>query len=106
MQLCLLVQFQVHLFWGDFYKIGKKRTLISVALLIGLTTFIPMLSPTNIMLWKIARLCTGVVLGGVFGTAMPLVADMFPSKYRGKLVAILTALFSLAMILVGKYMVF
>ncbi|ENZ9534824.1 TPA: MFS transporter [Clostridioides difficile] len=83
-------------------KIGKKRTLISVALLIGLTTFIPMLSPTNIMLWKIARLCTGVVLGGVFGTAMPLVADMFPSKYRGKLAAILTALFSLAMIFGGK----
>ncbi len=43
---------------------------------------------------------------GVFGTAMPLVADMFPSKYRGKLAAVLTALFSLAMILVGKYMAF
>ncbi len=33
---------------------------------------------------------------------MPLVADMFPSKYRGKLAAVLTALFSLAMIFGGK----
>ncbi len=83
-------------------RIGKKRTLISIALLIALTTFIPMLSPTNVMLWKSARFCTGVVLGGVFGCAMPLVADMFPGKYRGKLAATLTALYSLAMIFGGK----
>lgn len=83
-------------------KIGKKRTLITVALLIALTTFLPMLAPTNMILWKTARFCTGVVLGGVFGTAMPLVADMFPTKYRGKLAAVLTALFSLAMIFGGR----
>lgn len=83
-------------------RLGKKKTLISIALLIALTTFLPMLSPTNVMLWKAARFCTGVVLGGVFGCAMPLVADMFPSKYRGKLAATLTALFSLAMIFGGK----
>lgn len=83
-------------------RIGKKKTLISIALLIALTTFVPMLSPTSVMLWKSARFCTGVVLGGVFGCAMPLVADMFPGKYRGKLAATLTALYSLAMIFGGK----
>lgn len=83
-------------------RIGKKKTLISIALLIALTTFIPMLSPTSVMLWKSARFCTGVVLGGVFGCAMPLVADMFPGKYRGKLTATLTALYSLAMMFGGK----
>ncbi|MEG0133362.1 MAG: MFS transporter [Clostridium sp.] len=83
-------------------KIGKKNTLMTVAVLISATTFIPMLSPTNVILWKVARFCTGFVLGGVFGTAMPLVADMFPTKYRGKLAATLTALFSLAMIFGGK----
>lgn len=83
-------------------RIGKKKTIIGIALLIALTTFIPMLSPTNVILWKAARFCTGVVLGGVFGCAMPLVADMFPGKYRGKLAATLTALFSLAMIFGGK----
>ena len=36
--------------------------------------------PTNVMLWKAARFCTGVVLGGVFGCAMPLIADMFPEN--------------------------
>lgn len=83
-------------------RIGKKKTLIGIALLIALTTYIPLFSPTNVMLWKAARFCTGVVLGGVFGCAMPLIADMFPAKYRGKLAATLTALFSLAMIFGGK----
>lgn len=82
-------------------RIGKKKTLIGIALLIALTTFLPMLNPTSIMLWKVARFGTGVVLGGVFGCAMPLVADMFPSKYRGKLAATLTALYSLAMMFGG-----
>lgn len=83
-------------------KLGKKRTLIGLALLIALTTYIPLLNPLNMTLWKTARFCTGIVLGGVFGSAMPLVADMFPSKYRGKLAAVLTALFSLAMIFGGR----
>lgn len=83
-------------------KIGKKRTLITVAGLIATMTFLPLLEPTSFILWFIARFCAGFVLGGVFGTTMPLVADMFPKKYRGKLAATLTALFSLAMIFGGK----
>ena len=82
-------------------KIGKKKTLVLVSSLIAITTYVPMLAPHNILLWQGARFCTGFVLGGVFGTAMPLVADMFPSRYRGKLAATLTALFSLAMIFGG-----
>lgn len=83
-------------------RLGKKNTLIMVALLIALSTFVPMLAPTNVLLWKGARFVCGVVLGAVFGTAMPLVADMFPKKYRGKLAATLTALYSLAMIFGGQ----
>lgn len=83
-------------------RIGKKLTLILIAILISLTTFIPMLNPNNFLLWQVARFTTGMVLGGVFGTAVPLIADMYPSKYRGKLAAMLTALFSLAMIFGGK----
>lgn len=83
-------------------RLGKKTTLIVVALLIALSTFIPMLAPTNVLLWKGARFVCGVVLGAVFGTAMPLVADMFPKKYRGKLAATLTALYSIAMIFGGQ----
>lgn len=83
-------------------RIGKKKTIIAIAILIAITTYIPLFSPTNLMLWKVTRLCAGVVLGGVFGCAMPLVADMFPSRYRGKLAATLTSLYSLAMIFGGK----
>lgn len=83
-------------------KIGKKRTLMTVAVMISATTFLPMMSPANYMLWKIARFTTGFALGGVFGTAVPLVTEMFPQKYRGKLAAILTSTFSIAMIFGGK----
>ncbi|MGB5823115.1 MAG: MFS transporter [Proteocatella sp.] len=83
-------------------KVGKKRTLMSVAVMISATTFLPMISPANYMLWKIARFTTGFALGGVFGTAVPLVTEMFPQKYRGKLAAILTSTFSIAMIFGGK----
>lgn len=83
-------------------KIGKKYTLIAVASLIALTTFLPMLTPTSYTVWLAARMITGGTLGGVFGCAMPLVAELFPQKYRGKLAAVLTSLFSLAMIFGGQ----
>lgn len=83
-------------------KIGKKKTLTIIALSIAITTFLPLLIPTSFTLWRIGRFAAGLALGGVFGTAMPLAAEMFPQKYRGKLAAILTSLFSLAMIFGGR----
>lgn len=83
-------------------KIGKKRTLMTIAFCIAGMTFLPMLSPTNFTLWRVARFMTGFSLGGVFGTAVPLVTEMFEPKYRGKLAAILTSTFSVAMIFAGK----
>lgn len=83
-------------------RIGKKNTLIGIALMIACMTFIPLLNPTSYFLWRMARFATGFALGGVFGTAVPLVTEMFESKYRGKLAAILTSTFSLAMIFGGK----
>ena len=82
-------------------RVGKKRTLIILAFSIAITTAIPFLSPENVMVWTVARTMTGTALGGMFGTCMPLVADMFPSKYRGKLAAFLTSLYSLSMIFGG-----
>ena len=82
-------------------RIGKKNALIIVALGIAVTTFMPLLNPTSLLLWKTARLLCGVILGGAFGCAQPLVADLFPSKYRGKLAATLTSMFSLAMVFGG-----
>lgn len=82
-------------------KIGKKRTLLVIALMFSTMTFIPLLNPYSYNLWKAGRFITGFALGGVFGTAIPLVADLFPQKYRGKLAAICTSTFSLAMIFAG-----
>lgn len=82
-------------------KLGKK-TLIIIAISIAVTTYLPLVVPASFTLWRIGRFATGLALGGVFGTAMPLAAEMFPQKYRGKLAAILTSLFSLAMIFGGK----
>lgn len=82
-------------------KIGKKNTLMTIALMIAGMTFLPLIAPTNFTLWRLARFATGFALGGVFGTAVPLVTEMFESKYRGKLAAILTSTFSVAMIFAG-----
>ena len=82
-------------------RVGKKRTLITLAFSIAITSAIPFLKPESVLVWTVARTITGTALGGMFGTAMPLVADMFPSKYRGKLAAFMTSLYSLSMIFGG-----
>ena len=58
-------------------RIGKKKTLIGIALLIALTTYIPLLSPTNMVLWKAARFCTGVVMPAIriFDEPRDLISD-------------------------------
>ncbi len=83
-------------------RIGKKRGLIVIALCIGITTFLPLLNPASFTFWRATRFLAGFSLGGVFGTAVPLVTEMFPQRYRGKLAAILTSTFSVAMIFAGQ----
>lgn len=82
-------------------RIGKKRTLMIIAIMIALLTSLPLVDPSQLILWRIARFVTGLALGGVFGTAQPLTMDMFPTKLRGSLAAILTSMFSVAMIFGG-----
>lgn len=83
-------------------RIGKKRGLIVIALCIAGTTLLPLIDPSNYDYWRAARFLAGFSLGGVFGTAVPLVTEMFPQRYRGKLAAILTSTFSIAMIFAGQ----
>ncbi len=87
-------------------KIGKKYTLIIIAFLIGLSTALPFIKVDSFELWICSRFFTGLVLGGVFGTAQPLVASMFKVQYRAKLAAVLTSLFSLAMVFAGQMYAF
>ena len=51
-------------------KIGKKNTLVVVAGLIALTTFLPMTNPSSYNLWRFSRFLTGATLGGVFGLSL------------------------------------
>ena len=81
---------------------GKKRTYICVSLMISAMTLLPLFHPTSFSLWFFARTMTGIALGGVYGVCMPLVIDLFPSRYSGKLTAMITSLFSLAIIFGGK----
>jgi len=83
-------------------RFGKKRTLMGIAVLFATMTFIPLINPASYNLWRVARLATGFSLGGVFGTAIPLITEIFPQKYRGKLAAICTSTFSIAMIFAGQ----
>ena len=83
-------------------RFGKKHTLMGVGLVFSTMTMLPLLDPSSKTLWMIGRLVTGLALGGVFGTAIPLVADLFPQKYRGKLAAICTSTFSIAIIFSGQ----
>jgi len=83
-------------------RFGKKRTLMGIAILFASMTFIPLLNPSSYNLWRGARFITGFSLGGVFGTAIPLISELFPQKYRGKLAAICTSTFSVAMIFAGQ----
>ncbi|WP_319372096.1 MFS transporter [uncultured Ilyobacter sp.] len=83
-------------------KIGKKRTLMILGLWFATFTFLPLLSPTNFTLWRMARFAAGFGLGGMYGTGIPLVTELFESKYRGKLAATMTATFSFAMMFAGK----
>lgn len=87
-------------------KFGKKRTLMGIAIIFSLMTLMPLFQPTNYTLWRAARFVTGIALGGVFGTAIPLITELFPQKYRGKLAAICTSTFSIAMIFAGQFYAF
>ncbi len=82
-------------------RLGKKNTLIIIAISFAVMTFVPLLNTTSLSLWRAARLMAGFCLGGVFGTAIPLVIDMFQPRYRGKLAALCTSMFSIAIIFAG-----
>lgn len=83
-------------------KFGKKRTLMGIAFCFSIMSLLPLIAPSSFSLWRISRFITGLALGGVFGTAIPLVTDLFDQQYRGKLVAICTSTFSIAMIFAGQ----
>ncbi len=77
-------------------KINKKIALIVMALGFTIPTFLHIVTFDNYTMWVVLRFIAGTSLGGIFGTAVALICDMFPSKHRGKLTSLASSLFALA----------
>ncbi len=81
---------------------SKKKTLIGLALAFAVSSFFHIFTYESFTAWFILRLISGVALGGIFGTAVGLIVDLFPQKYRGRLTSFASSLFAVAGILAGE----
>ncbi len=77
-------------------KLNKKIALIVMALGFTIPTFLHIVTFDSYISWVVLRFIAGTALGGIFGTAVALICDMFPSKHRGRLTSIASSLFALA----------
>lgn len=77
-------------------KLNKKLALIIMALGFTIPTFLHILTFQSYNMWVLLRFIAGTSLGGIFGTSVALICDMFPQKYRGRLTSIASSLFALA----------
>lgn len=77
-------------------KINKKIALIIMALGFTIPTFLHIITFDNYTMWVVLRFIAGTSLGGIFGTSVALICDMFPPKHRGKLTSLASSLFALA----------
>lgn len=77
-------------------KINKKIALIIMALGFTIPTFLHIITFDNYMMWVVLRFIAGTSLGGIFGTSVALICDMFPPQHRGKLTSLASSLFALA----------
>ena len=81
---------------------SKKITLIGLALAFSIATLFHIFTYESFIAWFILRLISGVALGGIFGTAVGLIVDLFPQMYRGRLTSFASSLFAVAGILAGE----
>lgn len=81
---------------------SKKKTLLGLALAFTVATFFHIFTYESFTAWLILRLIAGVALGGIFGTAVGLIVDLFPQIYRGRLTSFASSLFAVAGILAGE----
>lgn len=82
-------------------KIGKKRTLMALAMIFATSTLLHIFMVSSYPVWVVFRFVAGMALGGTYGTSVGLIVDLFPSNCRGRLTAIASSLFALAGALAG-----
>ncbi len=77
-------------------KLNKKVALIIMGLGFSVPTLLHIPFFESYTGWVFLRLIAGTSLGGIFGTAVALICDMFPPRYRGRLTSVASSLFALA----------
>ncbi len=77
-------------------KINKKIALIVMALGFTIPTMLHIVTFDSYISWVVLRFIAGTSLGGIFGTAVAIICDMFPAQHRGKLTSLASSLFALA----------
>ncbi len=77
-------------------KINKKIALIIMALGFTIPTLLHIVTFDSYISWVVLRFIAGTSLGGIFGTAVAIICDMFPAQHRGKLTSLASSLFALA----------
>ena len=81
-------------------RFGRKRTVAGITLLNGLLTIANLyfVGPAP---WIVMRGLIGLVLGGYYVAAVSTMVSLFPPKYRARLAALNSAMFSAGEVLLG-----
>lgn len=87
--------------WAGFVaRAGRRRAACAIAAAIGLTAAVQA-SSGSIVAWVGARALLAAALGGYYVVATSLVVALFPTRARGKLIAINSAMYPTSNILLG-----
>lgn len=82
-------------------KYGKKNVLLALGMIYSTCTLVHIFWTSSYAMWVVGRFVGGCALGGVYGTSVGLIVDMFPANWRGRLTSIASSLFALAGVLLG-----
>jgi MFS family permease len=81
-------------------RLGSRLVLIGSALLMALCTAVTMRTGAFAS-WAVMRLCVGIALAGCYVSSMTMLANFFPPRVRGRLLAMNMSMFSVALLTAG-----
>ncbi|PJE79805.1 Gentisate transporter [invertebrate metagenome] len=81
---------------------GRKTALELLGIGFSLFTLAHIAMPESFIAWAVLRFCSGIALGGIFGTAISLIVGLFPQRYRGRLTSFASCLFAVSGVIAGK----
>lgn len=81
-------------------RLGSRLVLAGSALLMALCTAVTM-HAAGFAVWAVMRFCVGTTLAGCYVSSMTMLANFFPPRTRGRLLAINMSMFSVALLTAG-----